>query len=232
MIQLTPNECRVLGVLIEKAQTTPGQYPLSLNAIVTGCNQKSNRHPVVNFDENRVLDAIELLQRKELVQQVSMSSSRVPKFRHLARQVLEIETPALVVLAELLLRGPQTVGELRTRASRMHELASLEVVSNVLDGLMQGEAPMVKRLPPLPGSRAERFAQLLCPDLHPLNEGVAAAATPAGGAAASDSAEIGTLKARVEKLEGEVASLKEAVAVLARAAGGAESRGALDTTTS
>jgi uncharacterized protein YceH (UPF0502 family) len=219
MIQLTPNECRVLGVLIEKAQTTPAQYPLSLNAIVTGCNQKSNRHPVVNFDENRVLDAIDLLQQKELVQQVSMSGSRVPKFRHLARQVLDVETPALVVLAELMLRGPQTVGELRTRASRMHQLESLEVVANVLDGLMGGEEPMAKRVPPLPGSRAERFAQLLCPDLHPLNEGVAAAATPAGGAAASDGAEIGALTARIEKLEGEVASLKEAVAVLTRAAG-------------
>lgn len=217
MVTLTAEESRVLGVLIEKAQTTPAQYPLSVNGIVTGCNQKSNRHPTVNYDENRVLDAIGELIDKELAQQVNLTGSRVPKYRHLTRQTLEIETPALVVVAELLLRGPQTVGELRTHASRMHPLESLEVVEHVLASLMDREPALVKRIAPAPGSRAERYVQLLCEDLHPLTvaSSQAGPAAVAGGA----SEETASLTARVEALEAEVASLKEAVAVIARAAG-------------
>ncbi len=167
---LTPLECRVLGVLVEKAQTTPGQYPLTLNGLVVGCNQKNNRDPVVTVDEDEVVTALDGLRAKSLVRELSMEGSRVPKYRHVARDVLQIDTSSLVILAELLLRGPQTVGELRGRALRMHPLESLEVVEGVLATLAAREAPLVRELPPLPGSRAPRWMQLLCPNLHPLQQ--------------------------------------------------------------
>ena len=132
MDTLTPDECRVLGVLIEKAQTTPGQYPLSLNALVNGANQRSNRLPVTDLAESAVLVAVDGLRAKGLAREVMLSSSRVAKYRHVARDALQVSTSELVVLAELLLRGPQTVGELRGRASRMNPLESIEVVSNLL----------------------------------------------------------------------------------------------------
>src|SRR5512134_38169 len=111
MIHLTPHECRALGVLVEKAQTTPQQYPLTLNALVAGCNQKNNRDPVTELDEDAVLSALDGLRAADLVQELMLSGSRVAKYRHNARQVLGVETGDLVILTELLLRGPQTVGE-------------------------------------------------------------------------------------------------------------------------
>lgn len=169
MIGLTPDECRVLGVLVEKELTTPDQYPLSLNALVNGCNQKNNRDPVVSFDDDRTYDAAESLRQKGLVMRVDQGGSRVHKYRHQAPEKLQVNRYELVILAELLLRGPQTVGELRGRASRMHHLETIEVVSEMLKQLMSRPEPMVRELPPAPGSRAERFVQLLCPDAHPLD---------------------------------------------------------------
>ncbi len=166
MVQLTANEARVLGVLVEKAQTTPGQYPMSLNALVAGCNQKNNRDPVTNLLEEHVQDALDTLRQRNVVRQVELTGSRVAKYRHIARETLEVDTNQLVILAELLLRGPQTVGELRGRASRMHPLESIEIVENVLRSLMDRTEPMVERLAPLPGTRAERYQQLRCPELH------------------------------------------------------------------
>jgi hypothetical protein len=200
---LTPHESRVLGVLLEKAHTTPGQYPLTLNAILSGCNQKSNRHPVTSLTEDDALAALDGLREKELAREVMMSGSRVAKFRHNARDTLELTTSQLVVLAELLLRGPQTVGELRGRATRMHPLESIEVVRKILDELMSRQPTMVQRLEPAPGSRAERFAQLLCPDLHPLDgpsqDPCSAPAAPSG------------LDQRVDRLEIEVAQLRRTI---------------------
>src|SRR5262245_1278399 len=126
MITLSRDECRVLGVLVEKAQTTPAQYPLTLNAVTMGCNQKNNRDPVTNLTEERVFDAIDKLRAKGLVRELMLSGSRVPKFRHMGREVLQVNTTELVLLTEMLLRGPQTIGELRGRATRMHPIASLE----------------------------------------------------------------------------------------------------------
>lgn len=231
MIQLTPNECRVLGVLVEKAQTTPQQYPLTLNALTSGCNQKNNREPVTDLSEEKTLEALDGLRSKGLAREVMLSGSRVEKFRHVAREALELTTPELVVLAELLLRGPQTVGELRNRALRMHPLESTEIVKNVLDSLMgvggTRPEPMVRELPPAPGDRAPRYAQLLCPKLHPLD---APPASPrvsdlgGGGGAASNAASGGggggsDLARRVASLEQEVASLRATVEKLAAALG-------------
>ena len=203
MPPLNADECRVLGVLVEKAQTTPGQYPLTLNSIVSGSNQKSNRHPITALTEDDALDALDGLRQKELAREVIMTGSRVAKYRHNARDTLELDTSQLVVMTELLLRGPQSVGELRGRASRMHQLDSIDVVRDILDGLMSREPAMARRVAPAPGSRAERFAQLLCPDLHPLD---AAPETVRGAASAPSE-----LTQRVDRLEAEVGALRQAV---------------------
>jgi len=205
MSRLTPHECRVLGVLVEKAQSTPGQYPLTVNALMSGANQKSNRRPVLSLTEEQVLEALDGLRMKELVRQVMLSGSRVAKYRHVARETLEVSTSELVVLAELLLRGPQTAGELRARASRMHPLESMEVVSGAVRSLMEREEPFVRELPPAAGSRAMRYVQLLCPELHswdahPEDE-TAEEALP--GAAER----LGNLEAKVGKLENAIRHL-------------------------
>lgn len=159
--RLDPVEIRVLGTLVEKAHTVASQYPMTLNAIVAGASQRSNRDPVEEHDESSVLDALDRLRAKGFVHEVNLAGSRVPKYRHVAREALEVSTGELVVLTELLLRGPQTVGELRARASRMHPLESTEVVSNLLRSLRERDQPLVERLPPAPGTRAERFRQRL-----------------------------------------------------------------------
>ncbi|MCA9312116.1 MAG: YceH family protein [Phycisphaerales bacterium] len=219
---LTPHECRVLGVLIEKAQTTPGQYPLTLNSAVTGSNQKSNREPVVNLSEEQVEIALDGLRQKQLVREVMLSGSRVSKYRHTARDTLAVTTEELVILAELLLRGPQSIGELRGRATRMHPIESLEEAQSIVDGLrVAGERPMayVRELPPQPGSRARRYAQLLCPDLHPLDAPASGGVEDFDEAAAPVMSRSAGGDARVERLEAEVASLKAAVRRLAAALG-------------
>lgn len=216
MIQLTPDECRVLGVLIEKAQTTPNQYPLTLNAVSDGSRQKNNRNPVMEFDQDRALDAVNGLRSKGLIVQTESAGSRTPKYRHEVTAKLGVSMRELVILAEMLLRGPQTSGELRGRASRMHSLETLEVVSSTLEQMMAREEPLVGRLPPVPGSRAERYAQLLCPDAHPLHEtasgveGVAPALTPAAAP---------SLAERVARLETQVGALQQQLRRLADALG-------------
>jgi uncharacterized protein YceH (UPF0502 family) len=228
MQTLTPHEARVLGVLIEKAQTTPSQYPITLNALVAGCNQKSNREPILNLDEDQVLAALDGLRRKQFVREVHMTGSRVSKFRHVARETLDVQTPELVVLAELMLRGPQTIGELRTRASRMHPLESLEVVESVCAGLTGREQPLVRKLRPAPGSRAPRYAQLLAPDAHPIDPssghpaaepstsgtesaGAPAGPAPAGPAPPPGDGQIEAMLERLQKVESDLARLTQAV---------------------
>lgn len=239
MLILTPNEARVLGVLVEKAQTTPAQYPMSLNAMVAGANQKNNREPVTNLSEEQVLEALDGLRGKRLANEVMLTGSRVQKYRHVARETLGVQTSELVILAELMLRGPQTIGELRGRASRMHPLESTDIVKNILESLMRrGEddssiasggpasgGPMVKELPPAPGDRAPRYAQLLCPNLHPETiaapiSGSAARATPQSGHSAADL--NADLLRRLEHLESEVAALQQAVKSLADSLGAAD----------
>ena len=207
MIELTPDECRVLGTLIEKALTTPAQYPLSLNSLATGVSQKSNRDPVVEIDEDAALRAVDGLRSKGLVRDVSFTGSRVEKFRHVAGEALEIRAPEQSILAELLLRGPQTVGELRARAARMHPFDSIEAVEGTLSTMADEPRRLVRELPPLPGSRARRWVQLLCNDLHPL--GAAAASTPMGATptAGNPAANAGE-RDRFEQLERRVEALE------------------------
>lgn len=208
-------EARVFGVLVEKSLTTPDQYPLTLNSATTGCNQKSNRQPVVDFGEDVVATALDRLEEKYLVRRVYPGNSRVEKYCHNGKDALGLETPVLAVLAELLLRGPQTAGELRAHAGRMTALPGLDELMAIVERLI--ELDYVERLAPLPGSRAERFVQKLSPGLHPVDPGAAVPLRAAPVAAAVPSAALDELADRVERLEAEVARLQQVVARLAGA---------------
>jgi hypothetical protein len=220
---LLPDECRALGTLIEKAMTTPGQYPLSLNGLVVGINQRSNRDPVVDFDEDRALHAVDGLRAKGLVRDVTFTGSRVEKFRHTAGEALELRAPELALLTELLLRGPQTVGELRGRASRMQVFDSLESVENVLATLSNRDAAkgaLVRELPPLRGSRAQRWMQLLCPTLHPIEDETRSdVAAPSAKVSAMRPQENLAENDRITALETRVAQLEVALKELKSALG-------------
>jgi hypothetical protein len=194
-VRLEPHEARLLGVLIEKALTTPDQYPLTLNSATAGANQKTNRDPVLDLDETQVAIALEGLVQKHLVRRVFLEHSRVEKYSHRGGEMLNVETAPLATLAELLMRGPQTLGELRSRVTRMSRIESLEQMMEALNPLI--ERGYAKRVDPAPGSRAERYAQLLCPDLHAIETGPAPAPS--------------NLAERVAALEQEVAGLKEIV---------------------
>ena len=208
-IRLDPNEARVFGVLIEKALTTPEQYPLTVNAATNGANQKSNRDPVLALSEDEVAAALERLEQKYMARKVFPMNSRVEKYCHNGKDALNLDAAGLAVLAELLMRGPQTPGDLRARAGRMTAIDSLDQLAGILSALI--EHGFVQRLPPLPGSRAERYVQLLSPDLHPLE--------PPAGAYAAKSRPVEPpapgLAERVAALEAEVTRLREQLQALA-----------------
>ena len=212
MLELTPEECRVLGVLVEKAQTTPDAYPLSLNALTNGANQKNNRSPIMELTEDDVFSAVTGLRSKGMLIQSDTLGSRVSKYRHNAPEKLGVTLRQLAVLAELLLRGPQTLGELRGRATRMHPLESVEMVQSIVDELMGRPEPLVQKIAPAAGDRAERYLQLLCPDAHPLD----VPATPAEGspaAAPTLSQRLAEVEAKVEQLSSAICKLCEQLGV-------------------
>ncbi|PLY12535.1 MAG: DUF480 domain-containing protein [Desulfuromonas sp.] len=166
-ITLSPVESRVLGCLAEKELTTPEYYPLSLNALTNACNQKSNRAPVMTLEEPQVLESLDTLRKKQLAL-LSAEGVRTKRFAHNLRGVLHLETDELAILTELLLRGPQTVGELRTRAERMHPFTDLAAVNEVLQELAERSPALVTQLARQPGRKEPRYAQLLCNDELPL----------------------------------------------------------------
>jgi uncharacterized protein len=216
MIQLTAPEARVLGVLIEKGFTTPNQYPLSLNAIANGASQLSNRDPVMPMSDDQAFDAAEGLRNKGLAVRVDQVGSRVHKYKHIAVDTLRCRQAEVAILAELLLRGPQTVGELRGRASRMQPFESIERVVEMLRALMEREEPLAKQLPPTPGSRAEKYAQLLAPEAIPAPSTIATNApseTPPVTAGNTGLAE------RVTALEVEIVTLRKAMQSIAQQLG-------------
>lgn len=224
MQTLSRHEARVLGVLIEKAQTTPAQYPMTLNALTVGANQKNNRFPVTNLTEDQVLEALDGLRTKGLVREALLSGSRVAKYRHQTREVLGIETPALVILAELMLRGPQSLGDIRQNAGRMHPLDSLDSVKAVLDQLASRPEPLVREYPPPPGSRARLYRQLLAPDAHrePSSDAAEQPDESSGDhRSTSATAATAALESRVRDLEAQVALLNQAVRRLASDLGAA-----------
>ena len=172
-LTLHPIEVRVLGALLEKEITTPEYYPLSLNALINACNQKSNRDPVVNFDEDTVEQALQMLRDKGLLLSVSGAGSRVLKYGHRISEKLNLGRRELAILCELMLRGPQTLGELRNRAERMHKFDDLEQVESVIERMSE----LITKLPRRPGEKESRYAHLLsgAPD---ISEEPAEAAPP------------------------------------------------------
>ena len=158
---LNDSEVRVLGALIEKEITTPDYYPLSLNALVAACNQSSNRHPVVHYDESTVMQATDTLREKQLVHLITRGESRVNKYRHVLYESMNLGRQEIAVLCVLLLRGPQTVGETRTRSNRLYDFSSVEQLEGTLTSMMGGESPLAVRLARQAGQKEVRYAHLL-----------------------------------------------------------------------
>lgn len=173
---LTETEVRVLGSLVEKQITTPEYYPLTLNALVAACNQKNNRNPVTSYSETEVDDALFSLRDKNLAYVFHGSTSRVPKYKHVVPEVMHLSQPEVAALCVLMLSGPQTVGEIRTRGSRMYEFSGLEEVEDSLRLLSARESePLVMKLPRQAGQKEARFAHLLSgePDVEQIVEATA-----------------------------------------------------------
>jgi len=213
-ILLNEVECRVLGSLIEKEITTPEYYPLSLNALVNACNQKSNRDPVMNLDEAAVRQALHSLDGQSLVRSVSASDSRVTKYEHRLQEAFNFYRHEIAILCVLLLRGPQTPGELRTRAERMHTFDDLGAVQSSLQHLMKREPPLVKVLPRQPGTKEARYAHLLSGDVEVLEAKPAAESQPAHASAGREGnddlkKEVAALRQEVASFQAEVAELKQ-----------------------
>jgi len=206
-IVLNPVEARVLGALLEKEITTPDYYPLSLNALVNACNQKSNREPVMNLQEEAVRDALRVLQENSLARSVSASDSRVTKYEHRLQEAFNFDRREAAVICELLLRGPQTPGELRSRAERMHHFDELGEVQSTLQHLMNREPAVVKVLARQPGTKESRYAHLLSGDVE-----APAAARPDDSSAPATSAQ----KDRISQVESELVDLRADIADLKR----------------
>jgi uncharacterized protein YceH (UPF0502 family) len=192
-------ESRVLGSLIEKETTTPEYYPLTLNALVNACNQKSNRDPVVAWDEDTVAEAIDRLRDHRLIGVLTGGSNRVPKYNQRLSERLNLGRRETALLCELMVRGPQTPGELRDRASRMHRFSDLEEVESCLRGLAEFDGgPLVVQLPRQPGRKEARYAQLLSGE----------PAVTAGAAEAEPVRSPSAMEGRVAALEAEIAVLR------------------------
>ena len=202
---LSDIETRVLGSLIEKQVTTPEYYPLTLNALTLACNQKNNRNPVTAYSEQQVADALESLREKNLTYVFYGSTSRVPKYKHVMPEVMHLNHAETALMCVLMLRGAQTLGELRGSASRLHDFSGLEEVEETLNGLISREPePLVARLPRQPGQKEGRFAHLLSGEID-----VEALAAETERIAASSSSRRSSLEERVEALSAEVDKLKE-----------------------
>lgn len=208
-LQLSPQEARVLGCLIEKEMTTPEYYPLSLNALTNACNQKSNRDPVMNLDETDVVRSLDALRFQGLVMQAASDGGRVPKYKHNLAQKLYLEPEEQAILCELLIRGAQTVGELRNRCERMYSFNNLEAVEEVLHQLATRKEPLLLKLPRQPGRKENRFAHLLCgaPVIDEPSENDAAPPEAARRHVDAQEARILALEEEIAALRAEVASL-------------------------
>lgn len=198
---LSALEARVLAVLVEKQATVPDSYPLSLNALTLGCNQKTAREPVMNAGEADVLQALDELQSMHLVNTVS--GSRVVRFEHNAARGLGVPGAGLAILTALMLRGPQTTAELRLNTERLHRFADLSSVEGFLDELAERSPPFVVKLPRAPGAREARWAQLLC--------GEPALPEPGAASASPRDDELVFLRAEQQRLAGELEQLKALV---------------------
>ncbi len=202
-------EVRVLGSLIEKQITTPEYYPLTVNALIAACNQKNNRNPVTSLNEGDVEDALYTLREKNLAYVFHGSTSRVPKYKHVVPEVMHLSPPEVAAMCVLMLSGPQTVGEIRTRGYRLYEFSGLEEVEETLRGLATREdEPLVLKLPRQTGQKDARWVHLLAgaPDLEAMSEAAPAERT---SRRAADNDRVATLEQQVESLIQQVSALTE-----------------------
>lgn len=205
-LTLDRTQRRVLGVLMEKAMTTPDQYPLTVKALHAGCEQKSNRHPQMTFQEFEIEGTLRALLLDDWVMEVRRSGSRTSRYEERMARRMDWSRRQAAVMAELLLRGPATAAEIRSRASRMAEFDAEEGVEGILEAWAEGAHPLVERLPKRPGERGERWFHTLTPDEEePLEPEGTSSAGPIASPTAID------LQQRVEELEGEVARLATVV---------------------
>lgn len=202
-LNLNAREVRVLGCLIEKELSTPDYYPMTLNSLTTACNQKSNRNPVVAYDESDVIEGLDSLQRKRLVGHASSSHTRADKYRHALSEVMNLEEPMLAVLASLMLRGPETLGEVRTRTSRMHSFDSLDEVEDVLQSLADRSPPLVVHLAKRPGQKEARYGHLFAGD--PKEDDVQGA-----GGNVTLEGRVGNVEEKLELLQEQIDELTDA----------------------
>jgi uncharacterized protein len=201
LFNLTPVETRILGCLLEKERITPENYPLSLNSLIAACNQATNRDPVVSYDEKTVEAAVDSLRANKLATMTLGAGSRVPKYRHNLLDHFELNQREMALLCVLLLRGPQTPGELRSRAERLHFFESTEQVESFLADLAKGDDPLVRVLLPGPGQKEKRYVQLVSGEpVLPV--------TLAGEIAYSAPTRKDPDQARIEALENDVSALK------------------------
>ncbi len=213
-LSLTAVEARVLGSLIEKDITTPDYYPLSLNALVNACNQKNNREPVMTLDENAVRDALNSLQEKRMAGPASGADSRVTKYEHRLQEVFNFDRREIALVCVLLLRGPQTPGELRGRAERMYRFETLDDVQSGLQKLMDRQPPLVRVLPRQPGTKESRYTHLFSGDYIPDSTTMEVSASSDSGRG-SDEHRIATLESTVASLRTEVEDLRRQFAEFA-----------------
>jgi uncharacterized protein len=206
----TPLEARVLGVLIEKEKTVPDTYPLSVNTLTLGCNQKTARDPVMSASEAEVLLAIDSLKEHSLI--IESSGGRVMRYAHNARRALKLPEQSVALLAVLMLRGPQTAGELRTNCDRLHPFGDISSVEAFLAELVESETPWVVKLPKLPGSREHRWAHLLCGPVDIESFNVTATRHPATlDIVASLQADVAMLNEEVARLRSIVEKIQTAL---------------------
>ncbi|HLK54065.1 MAG TPA: YceH family protein [Candidatus Angelobacter sp.] len=210
-IILNPAECRVLGALIEKDITTPDYYPLSLNALVNACNQKNNREPVTSYDEDTVRLALRNLSDKQLAGLARGADGRVAKYEHHLQEVFNFTRRETAIICVLLLRGPQTPGELRGRTERMHPFEDLDEVLSGLQQLMRREPPLAKALGRRPGTKEIRYAHLLSGDVEAW-EPPDDSAYASSGPSSADSERITQLEEHVAALQKEIAEMKQQMA--------------------
>jgi uncharacterized protein YceH (UPF0502 family) len=200
-------EARVLGALLEKEITTPDYYPLSLNALVNACKQKSNRDPVMNLDEDAVRNALRALHDNSLARSISAADSRVTKYEHRLQEAFNFDRREASIFCELLLRGPQTPGELRSRAERMHHFDDLGEVQSALQRLMSRQPPLVKVLARQPGTKESRYIHLLSGDVEPVSSlGVHEAPAVTGRENAD---KFSRLELEVAEMRKDIADLKQ-----------------------
>jgi uncharacterized protein YceH (UPF0502 family) len=211
-IILNDVETRVLGSLVEKDVTTPDYYPLSLNALVNACNQKNNRDPVMHLQEDAVQEALSTLQDKRLAGPTSSADSRVTKYEHRLQEAFNFTRGETAVLCVLLLRGPQTPGELRGRTERMHRFEDLTEVQSTLQRLMQHDPPLVRVIPRQPGTKESRYKHLLARDVEDAADVAQAASSALVASNSQDTDRITHLENVVSDLRKEVADLKQQLA--------------------